>query len=243
MKIEDANAALQLVRRVVAEQEAFVGAQHTTAVYFRWMLGHVLLEFEHGAEARAIFRVCSNAYKRMVQTWDAEVPSASDRKWKRRTLRSQVYEMMSAVKEVQAEEAGAAGMLRSEVRVLAERTSREKKNIEARLFTVHLELFHMLGPSHPDSMFSVYMYVSTMALRVLRDLGGSPARTRSQHEQLHHVLQSVDHGLSIVDSVRAELNTEQGWAFTTSASDQLLQLRAMIGEGLGAGPAGASGAA
>jgi len=242
-KIEDANAALQLARRVVAEQEAFVGAQHTTAVYFRWMLGNVLLEFEHGAEARRIFNECSRAYKRMVQTWDAEVLSASDRKWKRRTLRSQVYEMMSAVKEVEAIEAGAAGMPRSEVRFWAQDRSDQKKYIEEQLLEAHRELRRMLGRSHPDSMFSVYMYVSTVVLRMLRDLGGSPARTRSQHEQLHYAIESVDYGLSIVDSVRAKQNTEQGLAFTTNVSNSLLQFRAMIGEGLGASPAGASGVA
>ena len=229
LKIEDANeeAALALARGVVAEQEAFFGAQHLTAVHFRLMLGYVLSRFEHDSEAFPIFRACAIAQRAMVQDWDAAEPSASDRKWMHRTLRSRLNAAMSRI--AAAETMEAAGVVTS----AAARASGSEA-VELELLEVHTKLFKLFGPVHRDSMAAIFMLAKEMAERVLLELGGAPARTRGQHAQLEVARSLVDAGLKSANAAMASLPAGGG-ASVSVAREHLLEHRAALAEAAGAG--------
>jgi len=240
LKIEDANeeAALALARGVVAEQEAFFGAQHLTAVHFRLMLGYVLSRFEHDSEAFPIFRACAIAQRAMVQDWDAAEPSASDRKWMHRTLRSRLNAAMSRI--AAAETMEAAGVVTS----AAARASGSEA-VELELLEVHTKLFKLFGPVHRDSMAAIFMLAKEMAERVLLELGGAPARTRGQHAQVRGALSVVDCGLETVNAAMKFLPAGGG-ASVSVAREHLLEHRAALAGAAAEGPlaagAGAAGA-
>jgi hypothetical protein len=220
LKIEDANAdaALALARGVVAEQEAFFGAQHMTAVHFRLMLGYVLSRFERDEQAVPIFSACASVQSQMVQNWDAEAPSASDRKWMHRTLRSRLNAVMSRI--AAAETAGSSGRL----------------SVEEELFEVHARLLKLFGPLHRDSLAAMFMLAKEMAERVLFELGGAPARTRGQHAQLQVARIVVDCGLQNVDAAMVLLSAGGGALIV--AREQMLEHRAALAEAAGVAQAG-----
>jgi len=237
LKIEDANeeAALALARAVVAEQEAFFGAQHLTAVHFRLMLGYVLSRFEHDSEAVAIFAACAWIQNTMVQNWDAAEPSASDRKWMHRTLRSRLNAAMSRI--AAAETMEAAGVVTS----AAARAS-ESKAVEEELLEVHTRLFKLFGPLHRDTMAAIFMLAKEMAERVLLELGGALARTRGHHEKVQCALSVVDLGLQHVNLAMALLPAEGG-ARLSVAREHLLEHRAALAGRAPEGPLAAGAGA
>lgn len=234
LKIEDANAdaALALARGVVAELEAFCGAQHMTAVHFRVMLGYVLSRFERDQEAVAIFNACAWAQRAMVQNWDAAEPLASDRKWMHRTLRSRLNAAMGriAAMEAGAQSAGAQS---------AEAQEPLRQCIEIELLEVYKRLEKLFGPLHRDSLAAIFMFTKVIAERVLRKLGGAPARTRAQHAQLQVARDAVDVGLRSADAAMAFLPAAGG-ALVSVAREHMLEFRAALVEksGRGEGPRG-----
>ena len=228
LKIEDANAdaALALARVVVAEQEAFCGAQHMTAVHFRVMLGYVLSRFERDQEAVAIFNACAWAQRAMVQNWDAAEPLASDRKWMHRTLRSRLNAVMSRIAAMETAEArtpeGPQAGLQS-----AEAQEPLRQYIEIELLEVYKRLEKLFGPLHRDSLAAIFMFTKVIAERVLRKLGGAPARTRAQKAQLQVARDAVDVGLLNAEAAMAFLPAAGG-ALVSVAREHMLEHRAAL---------------
>jgi hypothetical protein len=230
LKIEDAHAdaALALARRVVAEQEAVFGAQHLTAVHFRVMLGHVLSRFERDEEAVAIFNACAWAQGAMVQNWDAAEPSASDRKWMHRTLRSRLNAVMSRIAAAETAEARAAEGPQAAVQS-AEAREPLRQHIVRELLEVYKRLEKLFGPLHRDSLAAIFMFAKVIAERVLRKLGGTPARTRAQQAQLQVARDAVDVGLRSADAAMALLPAGGG-ALVSVAREHMLEHRAALAE-------------
>ena len=237
LKIQDANAdaALALARGVVAEQAALFGTLHLTAVHFQVMLGYVLSRFERDEEAVAIFNSCAWVQSAMVQNWDAVEPSASDRKWMHRTLRSRLNAAMSRIAAVETAEARAPEGPRARVQSAAARAS-ESKAVEKELLEVHTRLLKLFGPFHRDSLAVIFMLAKEMAERVLLELGGAPARTRWQHAQLEVARSVVDAGLQSADAAMASLPAAGG-ALVSVAREHMLEHRAALAEAAGAGAA------
>ena len=237
LKIEDANAdaALALARGVVAEQAALFGTLHLTAVHFQVMLGYVLSRFERDEEAVVIFNACAWVQSAMVQNWDAAEPSASDRKWMHRTLRSRLNAAMSRIAAAETAESAEARAAegRAGVQSAAARAS-ERKAVEEELLEVHTRLLKLFGPFHRDSLAAIFMLAKEMAERVLLELGGAPARTRGQHEQVQVARSVVDAGLQSADAAMASLPAGGG-AFVSVAREHLLEHRAALAEAAGAG--------
>ena len=230
LKLEDADGALALARGVVAEQEAVFGAEHLTAVHFRLMLGHVLSRFERDAEAVGIFDACALAQAVMVQSWDAAAPSASDRKWMHRTMRSRLNAAMHRI--TAAETAEAAGVVTNP----AARAS-ERQYVERELFDAYTRLHELLGPVHRDSLAAIFMFAKEIAERVLRELDGAPARTRGQHAQLRVARSAVDAGLRSAEAAMASLPAGGG-AHLSVVREHMLEHHAALAEAAGAaGPA------
>jgi len=107
LAVDAADAALELARGVHAEYEAALGAEHLTTAHFLLLLGYVLSRCERDAEAVPLFQACARAQGAMVQSWDAAEPSASDRKWMHRTLRTRLNAAVSMI--FAAEESAASG--------------------------------------------------------------------------------------------------------------------------------------
>ena len=246
LKIEDANAdaALALARGVVAEQAALFGTLHLTAVHFQVMLGYVLSRFERDEEAVVIFNACAWVQSAMVQNWDAAEPSASDRKWMHRTLRSRLNAAMhriAAAETAESAEARAAEGPRAGVQSTAARAS-ERKAVEEELLEVHTRLLKLFGPFHRDSLAAIFMLAKEMAERVLLELGGAPARTRGQHAQLQVARSVVDAGLQSADAAMASLPAGGG-AFVSVAREHLLEHRAALAGRAPEGPLAAGAGA
>ena len=240
LKIEDANAdaALALARGVVAEQAALFGTLHLTAVHFQVMLGYVLSRFERDEEAVVIFNACAWVQSAMVQSWDAAEPSASDRKWMHRTLRSRLNAAMSRIAAAETAEAAEAAEARAaegpRAGVTSAARASESKAVEKELFEVHTRLLKLFGPLHRDSLAAIFMLAKEMAERVLLELGGAPARTRGQHAQLEVARSLVDAGLQCADAAMASLPAGGG-AFVSVAREHMLEHRAALAEAAGAG--------
>jgi hypothetical protein len=102
-------AALALARGVHAEYEAVLGAAHLTTAHFKMLLAHVLSRCERDAEAVPLFQACARAQAAMVRSWDAELPSAHDRKWMHRALRTRLNAAVSAIFAAEAAAEGPRG--------------------------------------------------------------------------------------------------------------------------------------
>jgi hypothetical protein len=161
----------------------------------------------------------------MVQNWDAAEPSASDRKWMHRTLRSRLNAVMSriAAAEARAAEGPQAGGQSAE----AQEPLRQHIVIE--LLEVYKRLEKLFGPLHRDSLAAIFMLAKEMAERVLLELGGAPARTRGQHAQLQVARDSVDVGLRTADAAMALLPAGGG-ALVSVAREHMLEHRAALAE-------------
>jgi len=94
----------------------------------------------------------------------------------------------------------------------------------------------LFGPLHRDSLAALFMLAKEMAERVLLELGGAPARTRRQKEQVQAALSVVDVGLETVDAA-VKFLPEEGGALVKIAWEHLQEHRAALAEAAGAGAA------
>jgi len=230
-------AALALARGVHAEYEAALGAEHLTTAHFRLLLGYVLSRCERDAEAVPLFQACARAQGAMVQSWDAAEPSASDRKWMHRTLRTRLNAAVSMIFAAEARAAGGAGATGA-AGALAESTA--DAHIERELTEALTGLRRLLGVAHRDVLAGGFVLADRLTERVQRQLAGAQARTRAQHALVRAARAAVEHGL---DSAAAAVV----WSGSTPVSadlriawQRMVQQHAALAQAAGEeGPGGA----
>lgn len=231
LQLDDADGALALARGVVAEQEAALGAQHLTAVHFRLLLAYVLSRFGRDAEAVRVFDACARAQAAQVLSWDAAAPSASDRKWMHRTMRSRLNAAIHRLAEAEKAEGLVAGAAARAARAAA------TQEVVRGLGETQAVLLRLLGHEHRDVLAATFMLANELGERVLQRLGGAPARTRGQRSVLAAACSALDDGLASVGAALASAPAGEG-APLQVALEQMLELRAALAQAGGAaGPA------
>jgi hypothetical protein len=240
LAVDDADATLELARGVHAAYEAALGAEHLTTAHFLLLLGYVLSRCERDAEAVPLFQACARAQGAMVQSWDAAPPSANDRKWMHRTLRTRLNAAVSTIfaAEAEAAGAGAAGFAR-------EWAAGEDADarIERELTEALAGLRPLLGVAHRDVLAGGFVLADMLAERVQRQLAGAPARTRAQHALVRAARAAVENGLdSAAAAVVSSGNTPVG-ADLRIAWERMTLQRAALARAAGEAAQGAAGGA